>query len=344
MVRNTASMQSLRDSMSQHSLASPSHIETTPDRRPSGSAIQQGRSGEQSHPYVNLNGPLPLHGTNDYTKSLMTRIATGQATAEERARWEEHVAAVRARPVSSVHNNAFDSPRALPTAAAMDQQQPAPLASPPNTLTTPQHQGHPNALAMQDFQMQLMLLEEQNKRRLEQARELQEAAAVPSIHQPVNAGQARVNPQFIRDMAIQGGGMRSNHQYALRSSRTKKATPTNADEYTEPFCKFLTENPTVFHAVDAVKKQLKDSGFTELSERDRWNVKPSGSYFVERNGSSLIAFTVGGKYEPGNGAAILAGHVDALTAKLKPISQVPNKAGYVQLGVAPYAGAPNTTW
>ncbi|KAI7222023.1 peptidase M18, aminopeptidase I [Hortaea werneckii] len=329
--------------MSQHSLASPSHIETTPDRRPSGSATQPGLSGEQSQPYVNLNGPLPLHGTNDYTKSLMTRIATGQATTEERARWEEHVAAVRARPVSSVHNNAFDSPRTLPTAAAMDQQQPAPLASPSNTWATPQHQGHPNALAMQDFQMQLMLLEEQNKRRLEQARELQEAAAVPSM-QPVNAGQARANPQFKRDMAIQADGLRSNHQSILRSSRTKKATPTNSDEYTEPFCKFLTENPTVFHAVDAVKKQLKDAGFTELSERDRWNIKPSGSYFVERNGSSLIAFTVGGKYEPGNGAAILAGHVDALTAKLKPISQVPNKAGYVQLGVAPYAGAPNTTW
>ncbi|RMY48728.1 hypothetical protein D0865_07911 [Hortaea werneckii] len=344
MVRNTVSMQSLRDSMSQHTLASPSHIETTPDRRPSGSAAQQGLSGEQSQPYVNLNGPLPLHGTNDYTKSLMTRIATGQATTEERARWEKHVAAVRARPVSSVHNNAFDSPRTLPTAAAMDQQQPAPFASPPNTWAMPQHQGHPNAPAMQDFQMQLMLLEEQNKRRLEQARGLQEAAAMPSIHQPVNAGQARVNPQFIRDMAIQGNGMRNNHQSILRSSRTKKATPTNADEYTEPFCKFLTENPTVFHAVDGVKKQLKDAGFTELSERDRWDIKPSGSYFVERNGSSLIAFTVGGKYEPGNGAAILAGHVDALTAKLKPISQVPNKAGYVQLGVAPYAGAPNTTW
>ncbi|KAI7302643.1 hypothetical protein KC315_g16037, partial [Hortaea werneckii] len=301
-------MQSLRDSMSQHTLASPSHIETTPDRRPSGSAALEARTAEQSHPYVNLNGPMPLHGTNDYTKSLMTRIATGQATAEERARWEEHVAAVRARPVSSVHNNAFDEHDVTSRGARMPREQ---------------HQGHMNAAAVQDFQMQLMLLEEQNKRRLEQARQLHDATAMPPIHQPSNAGNPHVHPQFIRDMAGQGSGMRSNHQSVLSSSRTKKATPTNADEYAEPFCKFLTENPTVFHAVDAVKKQLKDAGFTELSERDRWNIKPSGSYFVERNGSSLIAFTVGGKYEPGNGAAILAGHVDALTAKLKPISQVP---------------------
>jgi aminopeptidase I len=41
---------------------------------------------------------------------------------------------------------------------------------------------------------------------------------------------------------------------------------------------------------------------------------------------------------------MIAGHVDALTARLKPVSTKTTKAGYVQLGVAPYAGALNTTW
>lgn len=41
---------------------------------------------------------------------------------------------------------------------------------------------------------------------------------------------------------------------------------------------------------------------------------------------------------------MIAGHIDALTAKLKPVSKKPTKAGYVQLGVAPYAGALNETW
>ena len=129
-----------------------------------------------------------------------------------------------------------------------------------------------------------------------------------------------------------------------KSARFKQATRENAEKYTKPFCDFLTDNPTVFHCVDAVKKQLKEAGWKELSERDAWNIEPQGKYFVERNGSALMAFSVGGHYKPGNGAAILAGHVDALTAKLKPVSQVPNKAGYIQLGVAPYAGAPNNTW
>lgn len=41
---------------------------------------------------------------------------------------------------------------------------------------------------------------------------------------------------------------------------------------------------------------------------------------------------------------MIGGHIDALTAKLKPVSTKPNKAGYVQLGVAPYAGGLNATW
>ena len=67
-------------------------------------------------------------------------------------------------------------------------------------------------------------------------------------------------------------------------------------------------------------------------------------YYVERNGTSLIAFAIGSGYTAGNGAAIVAGHIDALTAKLKPIPKLRNKAGYVQLGVAPYAGALSDTW
>lgn len=115
-------------------------------------------------------------------------------------------------------------------------------------------------------------------------------------------------------------------------------------KYTKPFCEYITKNPTVFHAVDAVAKQLEEHGYSKLSERDSWKLRKGGKYYVERNGSSVIAFAVGDGYEPGNGAAILAGHVDALTAKLKPIPKLHTKAGYVQLGVAPYAGALNNTW
>ena len=128
------------------------------------------------------------------------------------------------------------------------------------------------------------------------------------------------------------------------------SSPQPADispaSYTNPFLSFLTDNPTVFHTVSYFAHRLESHGFTKLSERDLWTSKlqKGGKYYVERNGSALIAFAVGSDYESGNGAAIVAAHIDALTARLKPISKLESKAGFVQLGVAPYAGAFNSTW
>ncbi|GJC93147.1 aminopeptidase I zinc metalloprotease [Colletotrichum higginsianum] len=118
------------------------------------------------------------------------------------------------------------------------------------------------------------------------------------------------------------------------------------EAYTQPFVDFLSENPTIFHAVSYFKDKLAAAGFTELPARESWadKLQPGGKYWTTRNGSALIAFTVGKAYKPGNGVAIVAGHIDALTAKLKPVSSKPTRAGYLQLGVAPYAGALNQTW
>ncbi|KAI4140162.1 MAG: hypothetical protein L6R39_005922 [Caloplaca ligustica] len=133
-----------------------------------------------------------------------------------------------------------------------------------------------------------------------------------------------------------------------RSAGKKTASLSQADieSYSAPFLKFISENPTVFHAVDELAKRLESHGFTKLSAREPWfgMFKPGGKYFVEKNGSSIIAFAVGRNYKAGNGAAVIASHVDAVTTKVKPIPTKPTKAGYVQLGIAPYAGALNKTW
>ncbi|KAG7126699.1 Transcription elongation factor S-II like protein [Verticillium longisporum] len=75
------------------------------------------------------------------------------------------------------------------------------------------------------------------------------------------------------------------------------------EAYTKPFCDFLTENPTIFHTVAHFKTKLADAGFKELPARANWagKLEPGGKYWTTRNGSALIAFTVGQKYEPGNG-------------------------------------------
>jgi len=114
--------------------------------------------------------------------------------------------------------------------------------------------------------------------------------------------------------------------------------------YTKPFMTFMTQNPTVFHAVSTFAARLVSKGFTHLSERDDWELKKGGKYFITRNGSGLIAFVVGQDWSTAGGAAIIASHVDALTTKVKPISTKPNKNGFMQLGVAHYGGALNQTW
>lgn len=143
----------------------------------------------------------------------------------------------------------------------------------------------------------------------------------------------------------------SDHQrkvkQEMRSASYRAGAPKEYKDplsYAEPFCDFLEENPTVYHVVESVSDTLEGHGYKYLNERDAWKIQPGGKYFVKRNDSALIAFVVGDKYESGNGAAVIAGHIDSLAVRLKPVSKVPSKAGFTQLGVAPYSGGLNTTW
>ncbi|KAJ8070897.1 hypothetical protein OCU04_001256 [Sclerotinia nivalis] len=151
--------------------------------------------------------------------------------------------------------------------------------------------------------------------------------------------QYRENLQ--RNSFIANGMRTKEAKIAKKEIRLKEP-----EDYAEPFINFMTENPTVWHAIQYWENKLEEAGFSKLSPRESWNdiLEPNGKYYVNRNGTSLIAFSVGGAYESGNGIAMVAAHSDSLTARLKPISTKNNKAGYVQLGVAPYAGALNETW
>ena len=94
-----------------------------------------------------------------------------------------------------------------------------------------------------------------------------------------------------------------------------------AASYTQPFLDFINENPTVFHTVTYFEDKLEKEGFVKLNERVSWaagdsKLKKGGKYYISRNGSSLIAFVVGEHYKVGeSGVAMIAGHVDALTAR-----------------------------
>ena len=87
------------------------------------------------------------------------------------------------------------------------------------------------------------------------------------------------------------------------------------------FLQFVQASPSAFHAVAAAVKLLEEKGFAPLKERDPWQLVPGGKYYVTRNLSSLIAFTV-----PTGGQGpfrIVASHSDSPVFKLKP--QAENK-------------------
>ncbi|KAK4458352.1 putative vacuolar aminopeptidase [Cladorrhinum samala] len=159
--------------------------------------------------------------------------------------------------------------------------------------------------------------------------------------------RARDSNLSLRSMAMEQAMLASRQNGSVETSDKKvDAKDLKPEAFTKPYCEFMTQNPTVFHATAYFKEKLLKAGFTELSHRDSWagKLQPGGKYFVTRNGSSIIGFAVGKAYKPGNGLAMVAGHIDALTARLKPTSTKPGNNGYIQLGVAQYAGALNETW
>ena len=110
----------------------------------------------------------------------------------------------------------------------------------------------------------------------------------------------------------------------------------------QQFLDFVAQSPTAFHAVGTLCGLLDRSGFTPLSEYDLWQLKPGGAYYVTRNQSALIAFTVP---EGGFGPfRVAASHGDSPTFKLKPLCESAAAGHYIRLNVEKYGGMIMSSW
>ncbi len=89
---------------------------------------------------------------------------------------------------------------------------------------------------------------------------------------------------------------------------------------------------TSYHAIANAKAFLLQNGFTALDERESWNLKENGKYFVTRNGSSLIAFT----FRKSGNFKIVASHTDSPCFKLKEFPEM--KGVFTRLNVETYGG------
>lgn len=104
---------------------------------------------------------------------------------------------------------------------------------------------------------------------------------------------------------------------------------------------YIAAAPTAYHACANTAKILFDNGYTELKENDSWSIESGKGYFVQRNGSSVIAFRVPcGEFR---GFTIAASHSDSPCFKIKETAEI-SDANYVRLSVEKYGGMLCSTW
>lgn len=105
---------------------------------------------------------------------------------------------------------------------------------------------------------------------------------------------------------------------------------------------FIEKSPTCFQAVATMKEILEQEGYSELKERDKWNLEKGGHYFVTRNDSALIAFAI--PQEGLKGFRIMASHSDSPSFKIKDNPEMAVENKYVKLNVERYGGMLCAPW
>lgn len=105
---------------------------------------------------------------------------------------------------------------------------------------------------------------------------------------------------------------------------------------------FLDTNPSPFHVIAALGKMYENAGFKRLSEKERFEVKKGGNYYVTRNNSSIIAFKIPKK--DFKGFNITAAHSDSPTFKIKANAEITAEKNFVKLNVEKYGGMLMAPW
>ena len=112
----------------------------------------------------------------------------------------------------------------------------------------------------------------------------------------------------------------------------------------EKACSFLSASTDPFHAVKNSVAKLQAAGFESVAN-NMASIQPGGKYYYTVHHSTLVAFTVGKDYQPGQGGFhIIGGHTDSPNLAVKPRSKKPAKNGCLQLGVSTYGGGLFHTW
>lgn len=104
----------------------------------------------------------------------------------------------------------------------------------------------------------------------------------------------------------------------------------------------IDNSPTAFHAVATAEDLLTQNGFTRIDEASNEKLTVGGKYFITRNNSSIIAFTLPTAVP--TGIMICASHSDSPSFKVKPNAELETVGQYVRLNTERYGGMIMPSW
>lgn len=106
---------------------------------------------------------------------------------------------------------------------------------------------------------------------------------------------------------------------------------------------YVDASPMPYLAAAETTRRLVAAGYRRLEEGAAWDLEPGGGYFLDRNGSTVVAFRLGTRPPADTGVSAVGAHLDSPNLRIKPRGGY-TQFGHRQLAAEMYGGALLATW
>ncbi|WP_276877180.1 M18 family aminopeptidase, partial [Anaerococcus hydrogenalis] len=113
------------------------------------------------------------------------------------------------------------------------------------------------------------------------------------------------------------------------------------NEIINDLMEFIDNSPINYFAVKNSIELLEKNDFKKLEENEKWKLEKGGKYFVSRDDTALIAFSVGD--DPRKGFDIIGSHTDSPTFKIKSNPEM-TSSGFLKFNIEGYGGMIVSSW
>lgn len=104
---------------------------------------------------------------------------------------------------------------------------------------------------------------------------------------------------------------------------------------------FIQNSPCSFLAIKNAIEKLEKAGFENLNNKNKWNLQKNKNYFLTKNDSCLIAFSIGENIE--TGFKIIGSHTDSPSFMIKPNPEM-KSSNFLKLNTEGYGGMIISSW